>query len=43
VLYDDSVRVPADAAPGPATLRIELTSNTGKVSVPTEIPATIVR
>jgi len=35
------VRVPAAAVAGPATLRIELISTTGKIGVPTEIPAVV--
>ncbi len=40
MLYDDSVRVPADAAPGPATLRIELKSDR-HAAVATEVPAVV--
>jgi hypothetical protein len=32
------VRVDANAVPGPATLRIELISSTGKQARPTELP-----
>jgi hypothetical protein len=35
------VRVPANAVAGPATLRIELKSTTGKKSVAREIPAVV--
>jgi hypothetical protein len=35
------VRVPAAAVAGPATLRIELLSKTGKIGVPCEIPAVV--
>ena len=37
MLYDDSVRVPPEAVPGKATLRVTLISETGKIAGPTEL------
>lgn len=41
MLYDDSVRVPENAAPGKATLRVELISTTGKTGKTTDLPVTL--
>jgi hypothetical protein len=38
ILYHDSVRVPDNAAPGKAMLRLELKSTTGKVGTAADIP-----
>jgi len=35
------VRVPKDAAAGPAMLRVEMESSTGKKSIPAEFPVTL--
>jgi hypothetical protein len=37
------VRVDASAVPGPATLRIELISTTGKRARPTELPIVLTK
>jgi hypothetical protein len=39
--YEGPVRVPAEAAPGKATLRVELDSSTGKKAVPAEFEVTL--
>ena len=38
MLCHGPVRVPADALPGKAILRLELPSDSGYVSVPTDLP-----
>jgi len=35
------VRVPAEAAPGKATIRVELESSTGKKAVPADFDVTL--
>jgi len=37
------VRVDPKAVPGPATLRVELRSTTGKRARPTDLPITLVK
>jgi len=41
ILHDGPVRVPEDARPGPATMRISLAEDSTYASIPTSIPVEI--
>ncbi len=43
MLYHGPVRVPADARPGKATIRVELSSKSKFKSYPTDIEVTLVK
>jgi hypothetical protein len=43
MLYHGPVRVPADARPGKATIRVELSSESQFKSFPTDIEVTLVK
>jgi hypothetical protein len=42
VLYHGPVRVPVDAAPSKALLRLELPKDCGHIAVPTDLPVELV-